>query len=169
VRAPTIRRATATDVSALAVLNHAWHEDGREDPRELTDDYRRQFTDWYVDQCDSRLVWLAVLDGTAVGFVDVEVRTSPPRPRRPSIAWGYIESAYVRPEHRNLGIGRELLNAVLADADERALGAVFLHPTQDAVSLYERAGFAQAPPEKPRMVRFGPRRPNPESEPGSQP
>ena len=69
----------------------------------------------------------------------------PPRPHDRGTLDGYIVNMYVDPEHRGNGIGRRLLDACLAAADEFGVGRVFLHATDDGRPLYEASGFVANP------------------------
>ena len=53
----------------------------------------------------------------------------------------YVSNLFVRPDHRNLGIGADLLRAVLDEGKRLDVDAVFLWPTARSRSLYERFGF----------------------------
>jgi ribosomal protein S18 acetylase RimI-like enzyme len=59
-------------------------------------------------------------------------------------AWGYVTNAYVSIEQRGHGIGRELLNLLIDVAQARNLEFLIVWPSQEAVPLYERAGFRPA-------------------------
>jgi predicted GNAT family N-acyltransferase len=47
---------------------------------------------------------------------------------------------------RSAGIGRQLLDALMAAARHRGCNKVVLHAQADAVSFYERAGFLREGP-----------------------
>ena len=53
-----------------------------------------------------------------------------------------MQSVFVLDEFRNHGIGRALVEAVIAEARSRGLGYLIVHPSQRAYPLYERLGFA---------------------------
>lgn len=60
---------------------------------------------------------------------------------------GYkLERFAVLKKFRNNGVGQELVKAVLADLPADA-GYVYLHAQVNAVTLYERFGFAKIGPE----------------------
>jgi ribosomal-protein-alanine N-acetyltransferase len=57
---------------------------------------------------------------------------------------GEIQTIGVRPDHQGRGLGRRLLDALLAEARQRGCHEVFLEvrtENQAAIALYERAGF----------------------------
>jgi GNAT superfamily N-acetyltransferase len=51
---------------------------------------------------------------------------------------------YVVPEHRDAGVGRYLLDALVAHADAEGLERVVLSPSERSVPFYRRAGFDPA-------------------------
>ena len=67
-----------------------------------------------------------------------------PRPGIGDSRWGYLANAYVRPEFRNAGVGRLLIDELMAYARREGLARVVLHPSDRAVPFYERAGFGPA-------------------------
>jgi GNAT superfamily N-acetyltransferase len=80
---------------------------------------------------DNSLCFGAYRDGAQVGFARVVSD-------RAAIAC--LADVFVVPEHRGAGIGKGLVEAVLAHPDLQGLRRFFLG-TADAHSLYERYGF----------------------------
>ena len=71
----------------------------------------------------------------------------------------YLEELYVAPPLRGQGIGRELLEAVMAVARERGATHIDLTTSVDdtaAVALYESSGFTnrEGNPDGPSMVYY---------------
>lgn len=58
--------------------------------------------------------------------------------------FAYLHDVYVLETHRGLGLGRWLVECVLAHPDLQGLRR-WLLTTQDAHGLYERVGFVRAP------------------------
>jgi predicted GNAT family N-acyltransferase len=54
---------------------------------------------------------------------------------------GQIGRMAVLPEHRNLGIGRRLLELAIAEARRLGLPRIFLHAQSHAQGFYEKSGF----------------------------
>jgi GNAT superfamily N-acetyltransferase len=69
--------------------------------------------------------------------------------------FAYLADVFVLPEHRGGGLGRWLVESVMAHPDLQGLRR-FLLATRDAHRLYERFGFT--PPLRPQtlMERFDP-------------
>ena len=57
-----------------------------------------------------------------------------------TVAFGYLGDVFVLPEARGRGVGKALMEAVLAHPDVRSLRRLAL-VTDDAHGLYERYGF----------------------------
>ena len=133
-----IRPADASEVSAIAAL--------RREDREPADDpgFEDRFASWLVAEGDRRLSWVAELDGELIGCASLFEYRRMPAPGRPDARWGYLGNMFVLERHRNAGVGTELLNAVIDEADRRGYARVVLAPTVPAVPFYERAGFVDA-------------------------
>ena len=74
-------------------------------------------------------------------------------------AYAEIKRMYVRPAFRGRGLGRRMLDHLVAHATERGLTVIRLETgihQQEAIALYERSGFRRIPP-------FGPYRDDPVS------
>jgi GNAT superfamily N-acetyltransferase len=137
-----IRLADDRDVAALAALRRQWTEElyGEcDDP-----DYERRFAAWFAAEAPRRVSWLAEVDRRPVGMVNVSVFERMPRPGRPPSRWGYLANAFVLAAHRNRGIGRQLMTAVLEHAHAHGWVRVVLSPAERAVPFYTRLGFGPA-------------------------
>ncbi len=154
---PTVRRAGPADTAALAALRRAWIEEQHGGP---IDDpgFDAAFADWYAAEARHRLSWLAAADrgGEPVGMVNLLVVTRMPRPGRAATRWGYVGNAYVAAEHRDRGVGRALMAAVLAHADAEGLVRVVLSPSERSRPFYRRAGFGPADMLLARLPRPAP-------------
>src|SRR5262245_51621218 len=117
-----IRIATQDDAGALAHLRRSWtEEDGPADAAGSDDDsddggFERRFEAWLEIEASHRLFWLAEVGGAAAGMLNMLAFTRMPRPGSEVTGWGYIANTYVVREHRDLGIGRRLLDAAIAHA-----------------------------------------------------
>ncbi|MEV0272910.1 GNAT family N-acetyltransferase [Hamadaea sp. NPDC050747] len=138
-----VRPATEADGDALADLRREWTEEQAGGP---IDDpgYEQRMADWLTRTAADSRTWVAVLGGKPIGLLHVALLERMPRPGHPPSRWGYVTSLYVRPPHRDGGVGRRLLDELLAYAREAGLRRVVLHPSDRAVPFYERAGFAPA-------------------------
>ena len=72
-------------------------------------------------------------------------------------AYGEVKRMYVRSEHRGQGLGRRILEGLVADARDRGVLLLRLETgidQREAIGLYEAMGFRERPP-------FGPYREDP--------
>jgi ribosomal protein S18 acetylase RimI-like enzyme len=65
-----------------------------------------------------------------------------PRPCKLKDQFGYITNNYTKPEHRNRGIGSELMRRVKEWAEDQDMELLLVHPSQEAVDFYQRLGFS---------------------------
>jgi len=135
----SVRRATSADIETLAALRRAWIE---EDAGPVNDPaFEAAFADWYAAEDDHRVAWIAFVDGTPAGMLNLLEYRRMPRPGRLDSRWGYVSNVFVLGQYRNRGLGRELLDAMLAFARERNYVRLILSPSERARPLYGRVGF----------------------------
>ena len=146
--APLIRIAGPADVAALAALRRAWTEEDY--GRTADEGFEARYAEWFGRESGRRVFWLAEAGGAPAGMVTLVTFERMPRPGRDSGSWGYLSNAYVAPGQRSRGVGSALLEALLADAAERGFIRVVLRPSERAIPLYQRFGFAA---ENDLMVR----------------
>lgn len=90
-----------------------------------------------------RSVWTAHRDGRAAGMVCLTQHQRMPSPvARSGGIWGYLGHLYVLPAARGHGIGRALIETVLAEARRQEYAKVVLSPTELSIPLYRRCGFS---------------------------
>lgn len=56
---------------------------------------------------------------------------------------GYIISMYTLPEYRKKGIAGGILDKLLKKGEELGLGKLYLHASNDGISLYKQNGFIE--------------------------
>ncbi|HXQ20024.1 MAG TPA: GNAT family N-acetyltransferase [Candidatus Acidoferrales bacterium] len=141
-----IRRATIADVAVIAHHRAAMFRDmGELDDAEMpaleaaTREYlthalpAEEYLGWVVDTADQVVAGGGVL-----------LRPLLPRPGAPrGGAEAYVLNVYTEPEHRRRGLARQLMQAILAWCEARAVARVTLHASDDGRALYESLGFAQ--------------------------
>jgi GNAT superfamily N-acetyltransferase len=150
-----VRVASEADLAAIATLRARWTPGSEPD-----DDFEAQLGEWLAAEGDRRTVWLAFLEGDAVGVASVVEYRRMPRPGRMSSAWGYVSNMFVNEDVRGRGIGSALLAAIIDTADARGYARLVLSPTLRAVPFYERAGFVvpdeRAGDDNRLLVRLAP-------------
>jgi GNAT superfamily N-acetyltransferase len=137
-----IRRAQDADLAAVAWLRResAAEQDGDgADPS-----FEERFGAWYARESSRRIIWLAEVDGSPVGAMNLSVFERMPRPGQAPGRWGYLGNAFVLAAYRNQGVGGQLLDAVLGYASENGFVRVVLSPSERSIPFYERAGFGPA-------------------------
>lgn len=141
---PRIRRAGVDDGGRLAALRRA---DGIEryslEP-DTDSDFEGRFDEWHRQTQESCVSWLATTDAGTVGMLSMFVFPRMPLPERPTGYLAYLSHLFVLPDHRNEGLGRRLLDTALEYARENDVLKILLRPTDQAVTLYHRAGFRTA-------------------------
>ena len=114
--------------------------------------FRRQHPDWREDQrraveevCARKkgLVWVAEVDGTAVGFVAVELH-------HPERSMGEISMLAVDPDHQGRGIGTALTEFALDRLKDAGMTVATVETGGDpghaaARRTYEKAGYVHLP------------------------
>jgi len=120
----TVRRINGRDYSPQQVM--AWAPD-QIDARQ----WRHRF--------DSKVVWVADLDGAPVGFVDVARD-------------GLIDMLYVHADHQGRGIASLLLRTVEASARTHGLMRLFTEASITARPFFEHRGFRVIAPQ--RVMRW---------------
>jgi GNAT superfamily N-acetyltransferase len=139
-----IRRAEPADAPELARLRYALRTE-LDPPTEEESKFVARCTEWMAESLSpggAWRCWVAVLGGTLVGTIWLQLIEKLPNPVG-HLGWhGYVSSVYVVPELRNAGIGSGLLAACLEECRAQGVDAVFLWPTPRSRELYQRHGFA---------------------------
>lgn len=136
-----VRLGDRGDVGDLARL--LWHlSPPDERAAQPVSDLARDLDRWWAPRLDAHVAFVARRAGHgAVGAVWLALVPRVPRPGAARRVSGDLQSLFVEPEHRGLGIGTALVAAAADHA--RHLGAVpvTVHANDAALPLYERAGF----------------------------
>jgi GNAT superfamily N-acetyltransferase len=139
VPTPVIRIAVPADGPAIAQLRRTWTA---EDHGDVEDEgFEARFLDWYERESARRISWLAEVSGEPVGMMNLALFERMPGPGRDAGTWGYLANAFVLRPYRDQGIGRLILDALLAHADAHGYIRVLLRPSERAIPFYLRAGF----------------------------
>jgi GNAT superfamily N-acetyltransferase len=83
--------------------------------------------------------------GRLVGTLSLHVVPMLPTPWKASRSWGYVTSIQVDPDWRSRGVGRSLMRAATAWAEERGLEHLLLWAAGDSPAFYEAVGFRRPP------------------------
>lgn len=140
--AVSIREATSADVGELARLR--WQMTDEEgDARQSPADFAAVFGDAFerFAAAGTWIVWVAEAGGRLVGCLWLHRIERVPRPNRDARVMGYVTNVYVEPRWRNVGLGTRLLATARELAERERMSELFVWPSDDAVSLYRRAGY----------------------------
>lgn len=139
-----VRRASVgsgADVRALADLRFMWRHDESGERGDL-DTFGPAFAEWWAAHAETHVAFVGEIGGHAVGMAWLGIITRVPGPEHFRRLAGIVQSVYVRPEARGLGLGGALVDAVVAYARQRGLDYLAVHPSELSYPVYERAGFA---------------------------
>ncbi len=132
------KRDDTPDLARLLWLNHLGDEPTSQDLQDFID----QLAQWWTAHEPTHFAFIArIADPEIVGMAWVAVVSRPPRPGELVRLSADIQSVYVLPEHRNRGVGSELVQAATDHATRLGAARVTVHSGQHAVPLYERLGF----------------------------
>lgn len=94
---------------------------------------------------DRRYVgWLVECNNAIVAGGGAIISQTLPRPRIPDGgAAALVVNVYTEPEHRRLGLARQVMNAILNWCRRNHIVVVSLHASDKGRSLYETLGFVQ--------------------------
>jgi GNAT superfamily N-acetyltransferase len=143
MRQPTYRQATPADHPVIvAMLCELVVELGPADNAARVKGLLPEDIRFALESASVR-IFLAELDGWPVGHGRADVLTNDPIFRlRADHRCGYIDQMYVRPPHRDRGIGAHLLALCEDWFRELGIAHVLLHAAPKAVQFYSRAGYA---------------------------
>jgi GNAT superfamily N-acetyltransferase len=141
-KAPTVRRASATDAVELGRLR--WDSSTEDGPVDVDrGEFLNRCKRFVKDALTSGWhVWVAEYDGRLVANAWVYEVPKVPRPwpeHRDRL--GYLTNVYTEPAFRNAGVGSEILKEISEWADKRGLDLLIVWPSEQSVSIYLRAGF----------------------------
>jgi GNAT superfamily N-acetyltransferase len=136
-----IRVAGEDDVGRLAGLRQAWNEEQAGGPIE-DPGFDAAFGRWWAAERSSRTFFLVEVDGRPVGMANVKRYDRMPVAGTASGGWwGYVGNVFVLAEHRGAGLGRALMDELIAWAGRAGMDHLRLAPSPLSASLYARLGF----------------------------
>jgi len=167
VRKAMPRFAVPSDATQLARLRWLSRDANELVPYSI-DEFSRRFAPWLVDALASgnwHAVVAPVSESSVVGCMYLQCINTVPVPGNLNRRWGYVTHAFVESAYRNRGLGREMLDLLIARARSLDLHELHVWPSVPAVTLYTRAGFlsperlrAQPDPnESSYVLPLGPR------------
>ena len=149
---PPIGPATIDDVPELARLRWELYAEQNGDPTEPFQAYVERFASFARTALTSHewRAWVARTDDGLVGALWLHTVHRVPVPGKRAGPIGYLTNVYVAPEHRNGGLGAQMLDRVKAWCAEEGFSLVIVWPTERSRSFYRRGGFDR--PDEPLVL-----------------
>ena len=104
----------------------------------------RDLGDRWIEGINSGLVWVAEYNGQIHGVASIEFSETSPS--------AHIQSLYLAPEVIGRGLGRTLIEILLAEAKRRGVEIVSLDSTITAHQFYKKFGFNDCGPVRKRAI-----------------
>lgn len=140
-----VRRAVRADLPVILDLRLAFDREilGDDLPPDRVGPHRSQVADYLATHIDGDVyrVWVAEDAGRIVAMGGLVLVDRPPHPRSRRTGEGFIVNVYTLPRWRGSGVGRAVMDALVADARSAGLRRVFLRTSDDGRALYEGMGF----------------------------
>ena len=141
----SVRRATRADLPVIVDLRLAFDREllGGDLPPDRVGPHRSQVADYLATHVDGATYRLFVAEegGRIVGMGGLVVVDRPPHPRSRRSAEGFIVNVYTLPRWRGRGVGRAIMDALVADGRQLRLRRVWLRTSEEGRPLYESMGF----------------------------
>ena len=134
------RRLTENEVDAFIEMRIAQlREEGATEDIDLAPYLRDYYKKHMAD--GTFVSWLAYDGEKIVGTSGMSFVERPPIFSCPSGRLGILSSMFTSPDHRRMGIARQLLDRVISEAREYGCGAVQITASDMGVKLYTAYGF----------------------------
>jgi GNAT superfamily N-acetyltransferase len=155
-RKSSISLSTADDIPELARLRWELYVEQEGDVAETRDAYRERFASFAASALTSEAwrSWVARDGDRLVAAMWLQTVPRVPVPGKRAGPIGYLTNVYVAPEHRNAGLGAQLLDRVKAWCSEQGYSLVIVWPTERSRPFYRRGGFDR--PDEPLVLDLEP-------------
>jgi GNAT superfamily N-acetyltransferase len=153
---PTIGTATIDDLAELARLRWELYAEQNGDHTEPFEAYVERFSPFARSALVSEdwRAWVARTDHGLIGAMWLHTVHRVPVPGKRAGPIGYLTNVYIAPEHRNAGLGAQMLDRVKTWCGERDFSLVIVWPTERSRSFYRRGGFDR--PDEPLVLEVAP-------------
>ncbi|MGH2640524.1 MAG: GNAT family N-acetyltransferase [Actinomycetota bacterium] len=155
---PSIGFATTDDVDELARLRFALYAEQDGTVAEAAEVYRDRFATFAARALASEdwRAWVARLGDRLAGSMWLHTVHRVPVPGKRAGPIGYLTNVYVEPEHRNSGIGAQMLDRITDWCRQEGFSEVIVWPTERSRPFYARGGFTR--PDQPLVIELEPDR-----------
>jgi GNAT superfamily N-acetyltransferase len=141
----SVRRARRDDLPVVVDLRLAFDREllGGDLPPDRVGPHRSQVADYLAGHVESDVyrLFVAEAEGRIVGMGGLVVVDRPPHPRSRRSGEGFIVNVYTLPRWRGLGVGRAIMDALVAEGRRLRLRRVYLRTSDEGRRLYESMGF----------------------------
>jgi GNAT superfamily N-acetyltransferase len=153
---PSIVPAAVDDILELARLRWELYAEQDGDHAEPVEAYVERFVRFARAALASEdwRAWVARTDDGLVGAMWLHTVPRVPVPGKRAGPIGYLTNVFIAPEHRNAGLGAQMLDRVRAWCTEQSYSLVIVWPTERSRSFYRRGGFDR--PEEPLVLEVEP-------------
>ena len=141
-----IRASRPEDMPAVADLRWQWSVgEGGATPATTIQAYRDAMTTFAATHPDTHRCVVAERAGRVLGMAWLGLVARPPTPDRPGLRLtADVQTVYVHPELRGLGVAGRLVTALLDVADTLGVERTSVHSSVEGERLYRRLGFGDA-------------------------
>jgi ribosomal protein S18 acetylase RimI-like enzyme len=139
-----IRTVSESDITAMTSHRIAYLTEMQgEKPLEYLQQLKGELAAYFREhiQDGSFFALVAESEGQILGYGAIVLKSIPGDLNRPSYLEGDILNMYTLPHARKQGIGRMILEALVAEARPRGLSKIGLHTSKDGEHLYRSFGF----------------------------
>lgn len=139
-----IRLATPDDIETLTSLRVAFLEEIGDIADGQQREAFRQATFVYLSKAlpqESFLAWVVEEDGQIVATSGLIFFEQAPTPLNLAGIEGYILNIYTLPAWRSRGLGKKLMETIIAYAKAQGIPSLWLYATDQGTPLYKKVGF----------------------------
>jgi GNAT superfamily N-acetyltransferase len=156
VTEPSHGFAVPEDIPELARLRYELYAEQEDRIAESAEGYRERFAAFATQALVSEdwRAWVARVDDRLVGAMWLHTMHRVPVPGKRAGPIGYLTNIYVEPEHRNTGVGAQMLDRVTAWCRQEGFSTMIVWPTERSRSFYRRGGFDR--PDEPLVIELEP-------------
>lgn len=142
----TVRLALDDEWDHVAQLRWDWRvqELGRT-PAVEHEEFTRELGAWARRNSSSHRCMVVLRGDEIVGMGWLAITERVPSPGAIERTSGDVQCVYVKPGHRDAGLGGRLIDALVQLAHGIGLERVTVHSSKRAVSAYRRHGFSDSP------------------------
>ena len=153
---PSFGFAVPEDIPELARLRYELYAEQEDGVAESAEGYRERFAAFATRALASEdwRAWVARDDDRLVGAMWLHTVHRVPVPGKRAGPIGYLTNVYVEPEHRNTGVGAQMLDRVTAWCRQEGFSTVIVWPTERSRPFYRRGGFTR--PDEPLVIDLEP-------------